>query len=223
MGALKLDSETQSLEEQLAVARTLPAGDLLEAVYNYNWDEEAVEVLGAIADRPDCTLFTALQIFHGAEPDYYEGPKEPWDVPMFDLLTRIHDRINASGYRHDPADHHKPRTFNKEWFLGTQDGNESRKVRHWQLDPRIVLPACERPPVDPNGRPALSERDEVRAQDLFVDLSGQDKAKQRMAAMALVMASTPVQWRVGKLMEVMPKKSKFEIRGFLRELLNRKK
>lgn len=177
--------------------------------------------MGAIADRPDCSLLTALTIFHGAEP-YSEYKADKWyDVPIFEMITRIHDRINAGGYKHNPADHRREMVFNPQWHLGQQDGDTTRKVGHWQLDPRIVLPACIPPPKDPNEPPTLSASQEARAQDLFLDLNGDDQAKQRMAAMALVTVDAAIQWRVGKLMDDLPKAKKSTIGGIIRGLFRR--
>lgn len=174
-----------------------------------------------IADRPDCSLLTALQIFHDAEPGYYADPKSRRNDGIFDMLTRIHDRINAGGYKHDPEDHRRGWDFSEECYIGQQDGNTSRVTGYWQLDPRIVLPACDPPPRDPNEEPVLSEWQEARAQELFLDLSSDDQDKQRMAAMALVIVDRTIQWRVGKLMNNMPKAKKLTIGGILRGLLKR--
>lgn len=194
---LVLDSETMDLKDQLRVARDLPAENLLQTVASYNWDMYPAEVLGAIADRPDCSLLTALTIFDFGGPENYDLVGHHEGDPILALLQRIHDRVNTRQYTHDPEDHARG------WQgLGTVSPFVRHRVegRRWHLDPGIVLPAWEMP--DRQKRSEERKRAqwlENHAQKHFACLCGNPRAR-RMAELALPLCHEDIQRRVDELM-----------------------
>lgn len=132
-----------TLEEERDIARALPREDLVQAVLSYSWDSWNATTMGAIADREDCPLLAALFIFDLGDAAYHAeqvsaGAKGA-DLEMFALFKRIEARINAGGYERRAGDPLRSDTPLVDAYLaGTGEGD-------WALDPRIVLPALERP------------------------------------------------------------------------------
>lgn len=151
-----LDPDGQNLQEQMQIVGAMSAGDLFGAAFYYNWDSHPYEVLGAIADRPDCSLLTAMLIFTQASPGSYADEASQLRNPRHvAFLDRIQRRINAGEYRHDEKDHERlweRRHFDLRLeksaapFLTPQERPDgSSAVTVWWLDPRIVLPALRTP------------------------------------------------------------------------------
>ena len=136
-------TEDMELEEQLELARTLPASKLLMSASGYNWDMYPAQTLFAIARRDDCSLLTALSIFYAGEPDYDEDHPESarHRAPITEMLRYIHDRVNAGGYSHDPKDLETPWWKDPyNLFLAPRTRDDGNPIL-WQLDPMIVLAA----------------------------------------------------------------------------------
>jgi Domain of unknown function (DUF4274) len=149
----RLDPESQGLEQQLKIVRELPADELFGAAYFYNWDSHPYEVLGAIADRPDCSLLTALRIFTQASPmSYTDEASQRRNPRHVEFLDRIQKRINSGGYRHNKEDHKRvEERLAWNWtpreaaapFMGPKQGTDGTSaVTAWWLDPQIIIPAC---------------------------------------------------------------------------------
>lgn len=195
-----------SCQSQIDYVRSAPIDELLEIVQNYNWSEHPEEVLGAIAERADCPLLVALEIFYSAEPESFEGePGKPNSSPSA-FLRRIHDRINAGGYLAYPEYLRGNSNIDTFRCIGDQDGNKERYTRYWQLDPRIVLPACERcPETEAQERAEAEKRGdayvEKEAQMLATSILANPVARQS-AEFILSISSPRIQARVAELLTV---------------------
>jgi hypothetical protein len=164
-----LDPSGQSLEEQLRIVGAMSAGDLFGAAFGYDWDSHPFEVLGAIADRPDCSLLTALLIFTQASPESYADEASQRRKPRHvEFLDRIQKRINTGGYRHLKEDHKRveerlawnwtPREAAAPFMGPRQEPGGNSATTVWWLDPQIVLPAC---PTDSEVQAMEDERDKA--------------------------------------------------------------
>lgn len=174
------------------------------------------EVMEVIAKRADCSLLTALQIFHMAEPSHFEHYGKGADPVLYELFEMIHDRINAGVYAHDPEDHRREWSFTKEWYLASRPVDSgSETVMIWKLDPEIVYAACELPDVikaeQAAGRLVWIERE---AQKIVAGLRGNARAQKHTKNLP-PLVDEDIQARVEELMSTR-KKSIFDWLGFFK-------
>lgn len=109
------------------------------------WRQQPLDVLGAIAARPDCTLGTALTIFIRGKPERFEDPGADElteaDRQVFQFLLRLHATINAGAHRLDPLEApDEPRRIER-LLIPRRERPAGRPV--WGLDPAVVGPALE--------------------------------------------------------------------------------
>lgn len=138
-----------SPREAAIVAQTFP------------WRQQPLDVLGAIAARPDCTICTALTIFIRGEPERFELPQEERtdaDRQIFQFLLRLHATINAGAHRLDPLEAPAEPEKIESLLIPRRERPPGRPV--WGLDPAVVGPALELA-RRPQNRLARS-RDEAR-------------------------------------------------------------
>ncbi|MFD1343369.1 hypothetical protein [Litorisediminicola beolgyonensis] len=141
------DWESGDTDTAIALVREGTTRQINQLGRFYNWDYAPVEVLGAVLDRPDCSLGTALTIFVAAEPGYYEafapdgaGCPSP---QIFAFLVRLRDRINAGDFVDDPED-----SPEHPWLLTRYLSSEDGPERMFTLDPARVSGALSRPSRD---------------------------------------------------------------------------
>ncbi len=207
MAAIKLNSEIHPHDIQVDLAATMPTSDLLPSVLGYNWDMYPADVLSVIADRKDCSLLTALEIFCHAEPAYFEQQDNCGDPDILAMLHNIHDRVNKGGYVHDPRDHlrHIDPSQIKN-FLTPRDAKDVKKLNIlWQFNPDIVLPALTAPEEIraeiTRNRMALTESQRKRAESSAIDIySESDSDRKKLLLKMLVFSSRQEQDHVVKLL-----------------------
>ncbi|NBZ89291.1 DUF4274 domain-containing protein [Stagnihabitans tardus] len=194
---MDLDTERLSLAQQLDVVAKLRTEELLPTAHSYNWDYFPAEVLGAIIDRADCSLLTALSVFYLAEPQFYVRPERQTSA-IYQMLKRIHDRVNSGGYRHDPQDHRRDWSFIPGGLM--RGDNAAPCFGFWQLDPGIVLPALKVPTETIEERRAKHRAHvEKEAQQIAAGLRSNERVR-RSTELLLPLMPDDIQARVAELM-----------------------